>query len=94
MWILHLQVPQSVQQIQQQLAPAQESTEVVGERKDRLQEHHSNNSGHMQVYHGLLRASWGNILQHGERVGDGGEVREVKRLESHGPGGLQVVGYL
>jgi hypothetical protein len=32
--------------------------------------------------------------QHGERVDDGGEVREVKRLESHGPGGLQVAQHL
>ena len=47
MWILHLRVPQSMQQIQPQLAPAQENTEVVGERKDRPQEHQSNNSGHM-----------------------------------------------
>ena len=73
--------------------PAQESMEVVGEGKDRPQEHHSNNSGHMQVYHGLLRVGWANVLQHGERVGDG-EVQEVKRLEKHGTDGLQVAGHL
>ena len=66
MWILHLRLPQSMQKIQPQLTLAQESTEVVGEGKDRPQEHHSNNSGHMQVYHGLLRVGWANILQHGE----------------------------
>ena len=47
----------------------------------------------MQVYHGLLRAGWANVLQHGERVGDG-EVQEVKRLEKHGTDGLQVAGHL
>ena len=66
MWILRLQVPQSVWQIQHQLQATHEITRLVAKGKGHRKELHSNYSGHMFIHLAQMRACRGKALQRGE----------------------------